>query len=990
MFARIRRLAVLVLAAFVAGGLDDARAVDLRDVLTGYTYTSWSRKDGLVGPVWAIAQDANGFLWVGTDAALIRFDGVRFITWESLGGAPLPRLPVRALHVGLDGTLWIGFGGGGGLARIQGRTVTTYAAAAGDVSTGTVAAITEDPAGGIWAAAAEGLFRFDGTAWQHVGAAEGLPGNGAAAVAADAESLWAASVEGLFRRPAGATRFEAVARLADGQPVPSALLADPDGRVWGTDPLIGLRLLHGPSAPSPVADRNAGRGYRLLADRDGNLWVATIGQGLWRVSSASIGSPALTVERTTLLSGLSSDAVRTVFEDRDGNIWVGTTEGVDRLVPYRVTPWTDLGLINTIDSAPDGRVWAGTADELIPFSRRSGSWQPEPTRVPLRGATALRVSPSGILWVATAAGVTRLDGVTPRTIAPPRGGFSVEALTTGPDGDAWVVATGGDIYRTDGGPLRLHAHVAELEQARTTAALLDRTGRLWLAYGGSRVGVLDEAAGFRPVRIEGLGTAVQYDLFEDREGHVWVAGASGLSRGTADTFTFAGRQNGLPAGGVYAVTQDARGDIWLATAVGLVRVEADEFDRIAADPKYVLRLRVYDTSDGLAGYPVSLGDRNAVRATDGTLWFVTSRGISVADPRLLRRERPAPLVAIDEIRVDDVRLEGIELPPGTSKLEIDFTAPELTSPLKTRFRYRLEGFDQDWVDAGTRRQALYTGLPPRQYSFHVAVSQDDGRWSEVEASFAFSMRPRFYQTWWFAVLTALTLAGITWAAWQFRERQLRQQFALVLGERVRLSRELHDTLLQSLVGVALEFDAVSKSLETSPATARERVIKIREQVEEYIREARRSIWSLRSPSLETGALVDALREAATRATAGRDVRFTLEQTGTVRRLSSTIEHQLLRIGQEALLNAARHARPSSIALRLHYTDETVTLTIADDGCGFDPAHAPAGTTDHYGLTTMRERAQQAGGRLTITSAPGQGTTVDAVIPITGQADPDDE
>ncbi|MGC4083438.1 MAG: histidine kinase [Vicinamibacterales bacterium] len=324
-------------------------------------------------------------------------------------------------------------------------------------------------------------------------------------------------------------------------------------------------------------------------------------------------------------------------------------------------------------------------------------------------------------------------------------------------------------------------------------------------------------------------------------------------------------------------------------------------------------------------------------------------------------------------------VDGSDLPPGTSKVQIFYTAPELTSPLKTRFRYRLEGFDDDWVDAGTRREALYTNLPPRDYVFRVAVNQDDGRWSETEATFAFTLHPRFYQTWWFYLLVAATLAALTWGAWQLRIRQLRRQFSLVLSERVRLSRELHDTLLQSLVGVALEFDAVSKSLDASPATARERVIKIREQVEEYIREARRSIWSLRSPALDTGDLIDALKDGAERARAGSSVAFTFEQTGERRRLPSNIEHQLLRIGQEAMLNAVRHSGGTAITMRLHYDQDRVMLTIIDNGHGFDAVRAAEGTTDHYGLTTMKERAQQAGGQLTITSVPGRGTTVEAVI-----------
>src|SRR6185436_10239519 len=216
------------------------------------------------------------------------------------------------------------------------------------------------------------------------------------------------------------------------------------------------------------------------------------------------------------------------------------------------------------------------------------------------------------------------------------------------------------------------------------------------------------------------------------------------------------------------------------------------------------------------------------------------------------------------------------------------------------------------------------------------VSSDEGRWSETEALWAFSIAPRFYQTWWFYGVVAVAAAGFIWGAWALRVRQLRRQFALVLGERVRLSRELHDTLLQSLVGVALEFDAVSKSLETSPAAARQRVIKIREQVEEYIREARRSIWSLRSPALETGDLIDALRDSATRAATGDEVAWSFEQSGERRRVSSNVEHQLLRIGQEALLNAARHSGASTIIVRLQYEPDSIALTIADNGHGFNP------------------------------------------------------
>jgi signal transduction histidine kinase len=353
------------------------------------------------------------------------------------------------------------------------------------------------------------------------------------------------------------------------------------------------------------------------------------------------------------------------------------------------------------------------------------------------------------------------------------------------------------------------------------------------------------------------------------------------------------------------------------------------------------------------------------------------------EPRALALSRLVPRFAIDEIEVNDrpVAESAHALSAGAMKLEISYTVPELTYPLKERFRYRLEGFDSGWIDAGNRRQALYTNLPPGRYAFHVDSSGDEGRWAEAEAVWAFSIAPPFYRTWWFYGAIGLMVAAVLWGAWELRVRQLRRHFSLVLGERVRLSRELHDTLLQSLVGVALEFDAVSKSLDTSPDLAKARVVKIRERVEEYIREARRSIWSLRSPALETGDLIEALREGAARATSDQPVELEFSVSGAPQRYASDVEHQLMRIGQEAVLNAARHAQAKTIRMHVDFGASTVALRVADDGRGFDAQHAAESTSDHYGITTMRERAEQVGGHVTISSQPGRGTVVEAVVPV---------
>ncbi|HEY7173161.1 MAG TPA: two-component regulator propeller domain-containing protein [Vicinamibacterales bacterium] len=974
-----RAILLLLLAAAAAV---PAAAVDLRDVLADYTLTSWGRKDGLAGPVWAFAQDADGFLWLGTDDGLVRFDGVRFDTWNDLVPNTLPHAPVRALRVARDNALWIGFGGdAGGVARVSGKSGRLFRSPdTPDAPTGQVTAIVEDRAHAIWAAGANGLFRFAGNRWQKLGAADGLPDAPVNNAYVDsAGTLWVGTAVGFFsRREAADARFEE-AEASDDSLRGLSLSEDPGGRIWSSDPVVGFRSLGNRGVPPGSVE--SGRGYRVIHDRDGNLWVATLGQGLWRVRNRPAPDRP-TVERTTVLSGLSSDAVRSVFEDRDGNIWAGTTEGIDRLVPHRVTPWSGLGIVSTIAVTPDDHILVGTAEGILRFTRTASGWQRDPTRIPLVGIRAIRAANHGRVWVLAAGGWFRIDGTRLVPVPLPPKAAPIDAIATDSKGGMFAIARDGTIYRDDGSSVEMAARLSELDNVRITSAFADRKGRFWVAFSGSRVGVLRETFTSFGAQ-EGLGPGPHYAFYEDQSGSIWVSGTDGLSRFANGQFAFIGRPNGLPPGGIFALAEDADHNLWLATGAGLLRVPPGEFDAAVSNPQYQLHYRTYDTSDGLAGFPAALGDSQAIRAGDGTLWFVTSRGMSMVEPRLLAAPRPAPRVSVERVEADDRPIgnpSSAVLPAGSSRLLIDYTAPELTSPLKLRFRYRMDGFDADWIDAGTRRQARYTNLPPRRYRFRVAVSGDDGRWAEREAALDFAIAPRFYQRTWFYAVLLVAASLLVYGAWQWRLRQLRRQFALVLGERVRLSRELHDTLLQSLVGVALEFESIAKSLDSSPAVAKQRVVKMRERVEEYIREARRSIWTLRSPALETRDLVEALRESGVRAAAGQPIRFEFDLEGTPRRFAGNVEHQLLRIGQEAVLNAVRHAQAHQVRMTLEYTDDGVALRVADDGAGFTADPASEATSDHYGITTMKERAQQVGGRLTITSRPNAGTVIEAVVP----------
>jgi len=486
-------------------------------------------------------------------------------------------------------------------------------------------------------------------------------------------------------------------------------------------------------------------------------------------------------------------------------------------------------------------------------------------------------------------------------------------------------------------------------------------------------------------RPDGLDAGVYSAIYEDVDGTIWLAANGGLSRFVDGRFTTAHAGPNFPAEGLTVVVGDGR-DLWLGTSAGIVRLAVMGFDQaLASRPVHFKR---YERSDGIAGIPVPLNlgtsNRRVVRAGDGRLWFVTARGITIMDPRAFDDVRPPAPVRVEALVADNVQRpaeDGLALPPRTRTVEIDYTTLDLTSPMKSHFRYRLDGFDQEWVDAGMRRQAFYTNLPPRQYRFIVAASQEDGSWSEPVGVWSFSIQPTFYQTAWFGLLCALAAGLTVYAAWRLRLGQVRKQFALLVGERARLSREIHDTLLQSLVGVALQFDALADGLE--PASKKERFVRLRKQVEEYIREARQAIWDLRSPRLERLDLVEALREAGTQVVSGHPVALAFATSGEPQRYSPRVEAQILRIGQEAVLNAVHHAHANEISVELHFAPDTLVLRVADDGCGFEVGGAAHDR--HYGLTSMRERAEGVGGTLRVESGVGHGTAITAVVPMAGHA-----
>jgi signal transduction histidine kinase len=380
------------------------------------------------------------------------------------------------------------------------------------------------------------------------------------------------------------------------------------------------------------------------------------------------------------------------------------------------------------------------------------------------------------------------------------------------------------------------------------------------------------------------------------------------------------------------------------------------------------------------------GDPAGWKASDGKLWFPTIKGVAMIDPERIRTNTQAPPVVIEQIRIDDKSIapnNGLQLPAGTTRFDVYYTAPSFVAPEKVRFKYKLEGFDKDWIDSGTRRIAYYTNLRPGSYTFRVIASNNDGVWNQTGAAFGLYLKPYFYQTYWSYAILVLGLALLAWLLFRLRVRGMRAQFDAVLAERTRIAREIHDNLAQQMSGISVQLEVVARTMPSGAEAARTHLDRARQQVRHGLAEARRYVWDLRSPALENNDLPTALSETARRVTNETAIQAQVEVNGTFRPLPPLVQDNLLRIGQEAMNNAVQHAQAQRIFVNLVFDARRVQLSVRDDGRGFDNQAAGNGRAGHFGLIGMRERAEQIGGTLSIHSTEGSGTEVVADVPISG-------
>lgn len=972
-----RWLVAVVLGAAVSA---DVRAAD--DPVSRMPHSAWAQIAGLRTAVHAITQDRDGYMWLGVNAGLIRFDGERFVPWSPRDGPPFPARIVRALYAANDGTLWVGFASVGGISRVKNGVVQTYSRRHG-LPEGVVRTIAEDAVGTVWAGGDFGVARFRDDRWEPLDARSGLP----AVVAVyglhrdGTGNLWIASDSGVFRRN-DSGRFTQVA------PAGSAVRGvaeDRFGSIWITAANGAARRLSDASTASAALHQTGPEGLLLLNDGHGHFWIATQDAGL--VLVPEILQHGLPHYRLISVVGLTGDRILSLYRDRDGGVWIGTNNGLDRFAVGNIKPVAIRPILPGFIGRPArvmiagdaDDIWIGTTTGLARLSGKHSRWFSRRNGLPHQTINALHRDPEGTLWIATSGGVVRYkdDRFEPLPLQRGLNLNGVRGITSAPDGSLWLCDVSG-LYRWTVNRADKVGPPPDDTDRRPVAALTDSQKRIWVGFTDGEVRMFDDAKTTVLSSHAGPGESAVNAIYEDAAGRIWLATDNGISRFDRDRFIAASARNGLPRSVTTAIAEDRNGHLWARTSAGLIRFDPDDFERAASDASFRMHYRLLDSSDGLDTGVVWFGAPSSLRAPDGALWFVDGNGIAVLDPS---DEVASPtLPKLERVVADEqsfAPIAGLELPERTARLEVEYTLLSFITPAKVRFRYLLEGLDREWVDAGAGRRALYTNLAPGAYTFRLAASHNGGAWKE--AAWVFSVKPALTQTRGFAVLVTALCTACGWAAWRYRLRQVRRRYAYLLDERARLAREMHDTLLQGMAGAALQLHGITGLIAKSPDAARDRMERVREALEHCMRETRLSLWVLRSETLVTRSLAEAVQERGAATTVGTGIVFQLVAHGHRRRGAPRMEEHLLRIAQEAITNAVRHAKPTRICVELRCEHAFVKMTISDDGCGFDLKAAELARGQHWGLKIMRERAQEIGAALSI-EALDTGTRLEVVAP----------
>jgi signal transduction histidine kinase/streptogramin lyase len=944
-----------------------------RWLLSQWQRRVWQIEDGLPhNYVTAIAYDSERYLLVGTQSGVARFDGIRFTPFPALKD-----LWIYSLLRASDGTLWAGTYQHG-LYHVDGSHTDRWGAGRGFTAR-SVYSIVEDKERRIWFASENGLHCIDsgkvgtvitggntnGYAWQSLT----VDGSG---------TIWFAGQNGLFRGSGGSTE---PVRIDGAEGVPVTVYFWNAGKqlIFGT--VSGLYLLNctGRQCEASAVHGVSGPVVGVRGASDGALWVATWGRGIYRLTSER-------VEQLSASNGWADDFVRVIMEDAEHNVWAGTRGG--GLTRFRATVLKPVGMPEGLGGncasvvTGDGQdgVWLGTWRSGL-FHWRNNRLQaqllPRPELTVL--ITALAVDDARQLWIGSFDNLWVLPrfGAKAEEVRLPEANAAISGLLFSRKHELWVAEEGQGIFVFPSGDPRTSKPLRLLPERTVTALYEDSKGAVWI---GEEQGLwrVRSGGGRKP---ENLNPALRRvtALHEDSKGRMWIASADGRILVYSGTSVERFRYANLPAPEVYSILEDGRGQMWFSTGRGLARARMPEIENAFAAPETRVNLSPYGVAEGMRSIECRCArEPQSWRMADGTLWVPTAKGFIQIDQARNEPLRP-PKPVIEEVVLDGKRLSRaatVTIPPGRHDLEARFTAIRLGLAEGVRFRYRMAGLDPDWVSAGSVRVARYGQLPPGNFRLMVSARDASGAWSDA-VSVGVRQKPYFYQTGWFRLTGLAVILGIALLLYRLRLRMIRARYAAVIGERNRIAREFHDTLLAGLSAVSWQIDA---ALALCAGHGAESMLTTARGMLRYCRdEARRAVGGLRDEPEPEPPLAIAIANTVRQMTEGSAVQTIFDIEKKLPEIRQELALDLVRICQEAVHNAMRHGHATEVRVTLCCEAGTLRLSIKDNGSGADADRISKPPAGHFGILGMRERASRFGGAVVVTS-DATGTLVEAAIP----------
>jgi signal transduction histidine kinase len=976
-----------------------------------YRFSSWTTENGLPqNSISALLQTRDGYLWMSTWDGLVRFDGLRFRIFNRQNTPALTSngFSFFTLLEDRQGCLWAGTLTGGAVRYCNG-TFTSLTVKDG-LPNNTVVRIDEDEEGSIWIFTNPGLAKWRNGRLIRVAPEPGSPFNpyltaSSYNIGADGSyfGLWRMDVHGWQRFAYGHwSPFPLPFHLKD----PSKLhilssIEDSQHRFW-------YRLPETPNVYYCVQDgvltQYAGipsEYFVTYKDRRGYLWATTAAGHciLWKDG------------RSAPLPGLSTPFMYRVLEDREGTVWVGTAkEGLYRADPQAITIYqhpkgSQWNVVEPVLQDRAGSIWFGSRLGLFRFdngkyenfyhagkARERMDWD--------NIVSAIYEDRDGTIWAGTWSGLSKREGAH-LTSDPASAEIQgrINAILRDRAGDLWVGGEKGLYQIHRGHCTRLgRGDGLAIDSPYVQTIFEDHQGTLWI---GTATGLARSDQGRFSMLPATAGLSITA-LHEDAAGVLWIGTYdNGLARLDRETFTRYTEKDGLFNNGVFQILEDEKGFLWLSCHLGIYRIKKQDLNDFSAGRISLITSSYFGKADGLLSVECSSqGQPTGFNARDGKLWFPTTQGLALVDPKAVQFNRQPPPVAIEELTVDGHATDfhaGVKIKPGQGNLEIQYTALSLVKSQQIRFRYRLEGFDVNWINAGARRTAYYSRIPPGSYTFRVMAANSDGIWNMKGSRLAVQVLPPFQSTWWFRLLSALSLAGLLYLTWrqrtaQWKQRQAKQRtfsrelLASQERERKRIAGELHDSIGQRLV-VIKNLALLRLQDQNGHLVAREQIEDICTEASSAIAEVREISYNLRPYQLDRLGLTKALESMVESVGKASTTTFSASIDDIDDLFTPEFQIGFYRITQECLSNILKHAEASEAKVVVRRSGTRLRLSVSDNGKGFTTSGAFTELRNGgFGLINISERVQLFAGKLEVQSGPMKGVTINIVIDTNGLRD----